>query len=78
MCHKAGTLNIKLKIMKNGHKNNRFPGPINSWFLYFISGSMDVLLGLFKKELFQDHPKTVVEIGFGAGANMPYLKKGHN
>lgn len=62
--------------MKNEYKNNRFLGPINSWFFYLISGFMHVLWGKFKKELFRDHPQTIVEIGSGAGANMRYLKRG--
>lgn len=57
-------------------KNNTLRGPINSWFFYIISGYMNVLWGKSKRELFHDHPETIVEIGSGAGANMRYLRKG--
>jgi len=62
--------------MRNEFKNNSVLGPINSWFFYIISSYMNVLWGKSKKNLFQNHPETVVEIGPGAGANMRYLKKG--
>jgi len=62
--------------MSKKYKNNAILGPINSWFFYLISGYMDVLWGRSKRELFRNHPETVVEIGSGAGANMRYLKKG--
>jgi ubiquinone/menaquinone biosynthesis C-methylase UbiE len=62
--------------MNNTFKDNRILGPINSWFFYTISGYMNVLWGKSKKELFENHPDTVVEIGSGAGANMRYLKRG--
>ena len=66
----------KIKEMSEKFDNNSIRGPINSWFFYTISGYMNVLWGRFKKELFQDHPETVVEIGPGAGANMRHLRKG--
>lgn len=66
----------KIKEMSEKFDNNSIRGPINSWFFYTISGYMNVLWGRSKKELFQDHPETVVEIGPGAGANMRYLRKG--
>ncbi|SDM31899.1 class I SAM-dependent methyltransferase [Kriegella aquimaris] len=62
--------------MSNTFKDNPILGPLNSWFFYTISGYMNVLWGKSKKELFQNHPDTVVEIGSGAGANMRYLKRG--
>ncbi|MHA7832415.1 MAG: class I SAM-dependent methyltransferase [Flagellimonas sp.] len=62
--------------MSKEFENNRIRGPINSWFFHTISSYMDVLWGKSKRELFKDHPGTVVEIGPGAGANMRYLKKG--
>ena len=68
----------KIKEMSEIFDNNSIRGPINSWFFHTISGYMNVLWGRSKKELFQDHPETVVEIGPGAGANMRYLKKGTN
>ncbi|WP_420320926.1 class I SAM-dependent methyltransferase [Flagellimonas sp.] len=57
-------------------KNNAILGPINSWMFKALSGYMDYLFGKSKRMLFKNHPKTVVEIGPGAGANMRYLKKG--
>lgn len=66
----------KNKSMNNTFENNNIRGPINSWFFYTISGYMNVLWGKSKKELFQDHPEIVVELGPGAGANMRYLKEG--
>lgn len=66
----------KIKEMSKEFENNRIRGPINSWFFHTISGYMDVLWGKSKRELFQDHPETVVEIGPGAGANMRYLRNG--
>ncbi|MGW9684575.1 class I SAM-dependent methyltransferase [Flagellimonas sp. 2504JD1-5] len=57
-------------------KNNAILGPINSWMFKTLSGYMDCLFGKSKRTLFKNHPKTVVEIGPGAGANMRYLKKG--
>lgn len=62
--------------MNTKFKNNTFRGPINSWFFYMISGYMNVLWGKSKRELFHDHPQTIVEIGSGAGANMRYMRKG--
>ncbi|MGI9550746.1 MAG: class I SAM-dependent methyltransferase [Aurantibacter sp.] len=62
--------------MSDEFKNNSVLGPINSWFFYIISGYMNLLWGKSKKKLFENHPKTVVEIGPGAGANMRYLEKG--
>jgi ubiquinone/menaquinone biosynthesis C-methylase UbiE len=57
-------------------KNNTILGPINSWIFKILSGYMDYLFGKSKRVLFREHPKIVVEIGPGAGANMRYLKKG--
>ena len=57
-------------------KNNAILGPINSWIFMVLSGYMDYLFGKAKRELFKNHPKTVVEIGPGAGANMRYFEKG--
>lgn len=62
--------------MSNDYKNNTILGPINSWMFKVLSGYMDYLFGKSKRELFTDHPETVVEIGPGAGANMRYLRKG--
>ncbi len=58
------------------YKNNAVLGPINSWMFKVLSGYMDYLFGKTKRELFKNHPETVVEIGPGAGANMRYLRKG--
>ncbi len=62
--------------MGSTYKNNNILGPINSWMFKMLSGYMDHLFGKSKRELFKDHPPTVVEIGPGAGANMRYIKKG--
>lgn len=62
--------------MSKEFKNNTILGPINSWMFKVLSGYMDYLFGKSKKELFKNHPNTVVEIGSGAGANMRYFKKG--
>lgn len=63
--------------MKNSDfKNNNIRGPINAWVFKMLDGYMNYLFGKSKKKLFKNHPKTVVEIGAGAGANMRYLKKG--
>ena len=62
--------------MNNEYKNNKILGPVNSWVLNSLTGYMDYLFGKAKRELFKNHPQTVVEIGPGAGANMRYLKKG--
>lgn len=62
--------------MENKYKCNPILGPINSWMFKVLSGCMNLLFGKTKKELFKNHPETVVEIGPGAGANMRYLKKG--
>ncbi|UII79498.1 class I SAM-dependent methyltransferase [Flagellimonas sp. CMM7] len=58
------------------YENNTVLGPINSWMFKVLSGYMNYLFGKSKRKLFKSHPKTVVEIGPGAGANMRYLKKG--
>lgn len=62
--------------MSKEFQNNTILGPINSWIFKVLSGYMDYLFGKSKRELFKNHPNTVVEIGSGAGANMRYLKKG--
>ncbi len=62
--------------MSNEFKNNAILGPINSWMFKVLSGYMNHLFGKSKRNLFKNHPETVVEIGPGAGANMRYLKKG--
>jgi len=62
--------------MSNTFNNNGILGPINSWMFKVLSGYMNYLFEKSKRELFKNHPKTVVEIGPGAGANMRYLKKG--
>ncbi len=66
----------KNKIMCTTFKNNAIRGPVNSWMFKVLSGYMNHLFGKYKRELFKDHPETVVEIGPGAGANMRYLRKG--
>ena len=58
------------------YKSNRILGPINSWMFKVLSGYLDYLFGKYKRELFKNHPDTLVEIGPGAGANMRYLRKG--
>ena len=62
--------------MSKEFQNNSMLGPINSWLFKMLSGYMDRLFGKSKRELFSNHPQTVVEIGSGAGANMRYLKRG--
>lgn len=62
--------------MDKEFKNNATLGPINSWLFNILSGYMDYLFGKSKRALFKNHPKTVVEIGAGAGANMRYLTAG--
>jgi ubiquinone/menaquinone biosynthesis C-methylase UbiE len=62
--------------MSNDFKNNAILGPINAWVFKALNGYMDYLFGNSKRALFKAHPKTVVEIGPGAGANMRYLKRG--
>ncbi|MBO0324112.1 class I SAM-dependent methyltransferase [Muricauda sp. CAU 1633] len=56
-------------------ENNAVRGPINAWVFRALNGYMDYLFGKSKRELFKNHPNTVVEIGPGSGANMRYLKK---
>jgi len=41
-----------------------------------MSAYMHYKFGESKKNLFQNHPNTVVEIGSGTGENMRYLRKG--
>jgi len=62
--------------MSKGFNNNSIRGPINSWIFKILSGYMDYLFGKSKKDLFENHSETVIEIGSGAGANMRYLRKG--
>ncbi|MDO5981148.1 class I SAM-dependent methyltransferase [Flavivirga spongiicola] len=62
--------------MANKFQTNAIRGPINAFIFKMLSGYMDRLFGNSKRELFKNHPETVVEIGSGAGANMRYLKKG--
>lgn len=62
--------------MSNTFKNNSIRGPINSWMFKMLSGYMDSLFGKSKRELFNNHSQTVVEIGPGSGANMRYMRKG--
>ncbi len=64
--------------MDHKFQNNAIRGPINAFIFKILSGYMDMLFGNSKRKLFNNHPKTVVEIGPGAGANMRYLKKGTN
>ena len=62
--------------MSKQFKINSIRGPVNSCLFSVLSGYMDRLFGKSKRNLFKDHPRTVVEIGPGAGANMRYLQKG--
>jgi len=62
--------------MENQFKNNAIRGPINSFLLRVMSAYMHYKFGESKKNLFQNHPNTVVEIGSGTGENMRYLRKG--
>ncbi|MDO5970147.1 class I SAM-dependent methyltransferase [Flavivirga aquimarina] len=62
--------------MNNDFKNNAIRGPINAFMFKVLSGYMDRLFGKSKRQLFRNHPETVVEIGSGTGANMRYLKPG--
>lgn len=57
-------------------ETNSIRGPINSWLFKTIDNYMNYLFKNSKKELFKNHPNTVVEIGSGTGANMRYLRKG--
>ena len=65
-----------LLSMENQFKNNAIRGPINSWLLRIMSAYMHYKFGESKKNLFQNHPDKVVEIGSGTGENMRYLRKG--
>lgn len=60
----------------SGFKSNKIRGPINALVFKILDSYMDHLFGKSKKQLFKNHPETIVEIGSGAGANMRYLKKG--
>lgn len=62
--------------MENQFKNNAIRGPINSYLLRVMSAYMHYKFGESKKNLFQNHPNTVIEIGSGTGENMRYLRKG--
>ncbi len=62
--------------MSKEYKGNSIRGPINSWVFNNLSGYMNWIFGKSKRNLFINHPKVVVEIGPGAGANMRYLRQG--
>lgn len=49
---------------------------LNAWIFWLLDGYMHWLYGGRKAELLKDHPKTVLEIGAGCGANMRYLRPG--
>ncbi|MEO9964495.1 MAG: class I SAM-dependent methyltransferase [Reichenbachiella sp.] len=63
-------------MSKNSFELNEFRGPLNSWMFKTLDGYMDYLFVRTKRDLFKNHPDTVVEIGPGTGANMRYLRKG--
>ncbi|MDX1637633.1 MAG: class I SAM-dependent methyltransferase [Balneolaceae bacterium] len=53
-----------------------FIGKTNAAVLSLLDGYMHYLYKQYKRPLFRNHPKTVVEIGSGCEANMRYLRPG--
>ncbi len=49
---------------------------LNAWFLAAADGVMDRVYGRRKRSLFSGLPRTVVELGPGAGANLRYYPPG--
>ena len=49
---------------------------INDWFFSLVDHYMDIHYGEKKRNLLEDHPQTVVEIGAAYGANFRYLSPG--
>ncbi|MBD3616347.1 MAG: class I SAM-dependent methyltransferase [Gracilimonas sp.] len=49
---------------------------IKNWFFALVDDYMHARYGKRKSVLFKDHPKEVIEIGAGYGANFRYLKSG--
>ncbi|GAA4838072.1 class I SAM-dependent methyltransferase [Algivirga pacifica] len=62
--------------MNYTYHTNKLRGKFNAWGLSLINESMHHLFGRYKKELLQEVPESLVEIGAGAGANMRYYPKG--
>ena len=59
-------------------RNNAIRGRLNAFFLTRIEPLMERLFGDDKRRLFADLGQDVVEIGPGAGANLPYYPAGIN
>lgn len=57
-------------------RGNPIRGRWNAAFLSVLDGSIDQLLGPKKTQIFQDLPKTIVELGPGVGANFRYFPEG--
>lgn len=51
-------------------------GPFNALFFTALDRYLDHLLRPHKRDLFEDLPPTVVELGPGVGANLRYLRPG--
>lgn len=57
-------------------RDNAIRGRLNAFFLARIEPMMDQMFGQDKRRLFAGLKGTVVEIGPGAGANLPYYPEG--
>ncbi|WP_234945194.1 class I SAM-dependent methyltransferase [Anaeromyxobacter sp. Fw109-5] len=51
-------------------------GRLNAWFLRVMDRHLHAGYGELKRELFGGLPRTIVELGAGAGANFRYLARG--
>lgn len=56
--------------------NNPIRGRFNAWLLDWLDAYMDRKYAGVKTRLFASAPRTVVEIGSGAGANLRYWPRG--
>ncbi len=56
--------------------DNPIRGRLNAWFFHVMESTMDAHYGARKRALFADLPRTIVEIGAGAGANLRYYRAG--
>jgi SAM-dependent methyltransferase len=58
------------------YRVNPARGPFNAAFFTALGPTLEKSLRPYKEQVFADLPTTVVELGSGVGANVPYLSPG--